>query len=289
MKPSAVEVNSPKGQLRRLGLAPQKRLGQNFLVGQGVVHMVLKAAEVGPQDTVVEVGPGLGVLTKELVASAGRVLAVETDRDLAEALRQEMTDAANLTLTCADAREVDVGALAGGSPYKLVANLPYYAASPILRHFLESDHRPTRAVIMVQREVARNMTAQPGQMSLMSVGVQFYGRPRIVGYVPPSAFYPQPKVTSAIVCIEVYPKPAVDVENRRAFFEVVRAGFSAPRKQLRNSLAAGLGVPPSEAEALLQAAGVDPRRRAESLSLEEWGPLYWAVAAKEAHAGSGAG
>lgn len=265
---------SPKARLEQLGATAKKGLGQNFLVGQGVVRAILKAADIGLADLVVEIGPGLGVLTRELASAAGKVIAVEMDRTLAGALEREMAGAGNLAVVCADARDVGIRALTGDSPYKLVANLPYYAASPILRRFLESDHPPVLAVVMVQREVARNMTAQPGRMSLMSVGVQVYGKPRIVGYVPPAAFYPQPKVTSAIVRIDVYPRPAVDAEDMAAFFAVVRAGFNAPRKQLRNALAGGLKIPPQEAEALLVEAGIDPRRRAESLDLQEWGVLY---------------
>lgn len=279
---------SVKASLARLGLSPRKALGQHFLVGRGVVVTIMKAAEIESLDTVVEVGPGLGVVTAELVQRAKRVIAVELDRKLALALERQF-GTANLRVVCADAREVDVPELAGGVPYKLVANLPYYAASPILRRFLESSHPPVRAVVMVQREVARNMVAQPGDMSLMSVGVQVYGRPRIAGYVPPSAFYPQPKVTSAIVCIDVYPQPAVELNDREGFFRVVRAGFSAPRKQLRNALAQGLGIPHEDAVGLLEMAGIDPRRRAESLRLEEWGALYRSVKETCVHVGAGRG
>ncbi len=265
---------SARAALKAMGLSPRKALGQHFLVGEGVVAMIMKAAEISPQETVVEVGPGLGVLTRELVQRARRVIAVEMDAGLALALERGLADAGNLQVVKADAREIDSEALTGGTSYKLVANLPYYAASPILRHFLESSHPPTLAVVMVQREVARNMVAQPGDMSLMSVGVQLFGRPRIVGYVRPTAFYPRPKVTSAVVRIEVYPKPALEVEDTGAFFTVVRAGFSTPRKQLRNSLANGLAVPPEQARTLLEAAGIDPRARAETLGLEQWEALY---------------
>ncbi len=277
MKPFAVNDVSPKARLERLGLRASKGLGQNFLVGQGVVQTILQAAQLEASDVVVEVGPGFGVLTKELAKAAGKVVAVELDATLAASLQAELGDAPNVTVISADARNVDVRQIVAGAAYKLVANLPYYAASPILRRFLELDHPPTVAVVMVQREVAKNMTAQPGQMSLVSVGVQVYGKPRIVAYVPPGAFYPTPKVTSAIVRIDVYPRPAVDVADMRAFFAVVRAGFSAPRKQLRNAFAGGLDVPPQEAEALLREAGVDPQRRAESLTLKEWGELYRAA------------
>ena len=267
-------VTSPKAALARLGLSPRKGLGQHFLISRGVLVRILEAAEIGRGDTVVEVGPGLGVLTGELVRRAGQVVAVEADQTLARALEAEMAAQENLRVVCADAREVAVEELVGDAEYRLVANLPYFAASPILRRFLESSRPPTRVVVMMQREVARSMTAKPGDMSLMSVGVQLYGHARIVGYVRPASFYPPPKVTSAIVRIDVYPKPALELDDREAFFRLVRAGFSAPRKQLRNSLSQGLGAPSSEVEALLERAGMDARRRAETLSLEEWGELY---------------
>ncbi len=277
---------SVKASLARLGLSPRKALGQHFLVSRGAVATVLLAAEIGPEDTVVEVGPGLGVVTRELVQRSRHVVAVEMDQELAVALEREL-GAAKLKMVCADARQVDITELPGGEPYKLVANLPYYAASPILRRFLESPHPPTRAVVMVQREVARNMVAQPGAMSLMSVGIQLYGRPRIVGYVPPASFYPPPKVTSAVVRIDVYPRPALVLDDAQEFFKVVRAGFSAPRKKMRNALAQGLEVSPEEALQLLAKAGVDPSRRPATLSLEEWGALYRSVQERRVHVSTG--
>ena len=256
-----------------LGLSPRKRLGQHFLVGSGVVNMIVRAADIKPDETIVEVGPGLGILTRELVEKAGRVVAVEMDKEMAEVLEQEV-NSANLEVVSADARQVDVKEITNAMPYKLVANLPYYAASPILRHFTESEWPPVLAVVMVQREVAKQMVAQPGEMSLVSVGVQVYGKPTIVGYVPSSAFYPKPRVTSAVVRIEVDAAPSLNIENKEAFFKVVRAGFSAPRKQLRNSLSQGLEAPPEKALRHLNAAGIDPQARAETLSLEQWTALY---------------
>ncbi len=276
MKSTTRQTASPKAMLDGLGLSARKRLGQHFLVGQGVVNMIVRAADIKPTETIVEVGPGLGILTRELVEKAGRVVAVEMDGEMAEALEREVA-AANLRVVCADARQVDVKEITNGMPYKLVANLPYYAASPILRRFLESEWPPVLAVVMVQREVAKQMAARPGEMSLVSVGVQVYGKPDIVGYVPSSAFYPKPRVTSAVVRIRLDAAPSLDIADREAFFKVVRAGFSAPRKQLRNSLAQGLESSPEQALKHLNAAGIDPRARAETLSLEQWAALYGAV------------
>jgi 16S rRNA (adenine1518-N6/adenine1519-N6)-dimethyltransferase len=235
------------------------------------------AADISPDETIVEIGAGLGVLTRELATRARAVLAVEVDEKLCLHLRQSLQPYPNVTVVCADiltsspARLLEEGGARG--PYAVVANLPYYIAAPVLRHFLEGDPPPTRLVVMLQREVAESIAAGPGRMSLLGVAVQFYGRPRLLFGVPPRAFYPPPKVRSAILRIDVGESPRADMPDASAFFEVVRAGFSAPRKQLRNSLAQGLGLPPAEAESLLSAAGIDPRRRPQELSVEEWAAL----------------
>ena len=236
---------------------------------------ILSAAEVSSEDHVVEIGPGRGILTRALAASAGRVVALEMDEVLAARLALEFDGTDSVEVLTGDARKIELDRLAPGvAPYKLVANLPYYAALPIVRRFLEAPHKPRIMVLMVQREVAKSMAAAPGDMSLLSVAVQVYGRPRIVSYVPPRAFRPTPKVTSAIVRIDVLERPAVAVECESGFFTLVRAGFSAPRKQLRNSLAHGLSTSSEKADAWLGAATIDPRRRAETLSLDEWLGLY---------------
>ena len=184
----------------------------------------------------------------------------------------------NVRIVAGDARTVDVGELLDTSAgYKLVANLPYYAATPIVRRFLEMDDGPSIMVVMVQREVARSMTAAPGGMSLLSVATQLYGSARVVATVPPRAFRPAPKVTSAIMRIDVYERPALRLDSEREFFRLVRAGFSARRKQLRNALSQGLSLPPRDVEPLLARAGIDPKRRAETLSLAEWGSLHEAT------------
>jgi 16S rRNA (adenine1518-N6/adenine1519-N6)-dimethyltransferase len=202
------------------------------------------------------------------------VVAVEVDEKLCLHLRQSLQTFPNVAVICADVLSLSSAELlqqAGSpSPYAVVANLPYYIAAPVLRHFLEADQPPTRLVVMLQKEVAESIAAGPGKMSLLGVAVQFYGRPRFLFAVPPRAFYPPPKVSSAVLRVDVDEEPSVEVPGAAAFFEVVRAGFSAPRKQLRNSLAQGLGIPPAEAEALLAAAGVDFHQRPQELSIEEW-------------------
>lgn len=270
-----METIDPRQVLRRYGLRPRKGLAQNFLVARGALQEIVAAAQLSPADTVLEVGPGVGQLTRLLSLAAGRVIAVELDPQMVRVLRQELSDRPNVEIVEGDILALDPGALTGRQPYQVVANLPYYITSAALRHLLEARPPPGRLVVTVQREVADRITAAPGDMSLLAVSVQFYGRPRRVARIPARAFYPPPKVDSAVVRIDVYP-PAerpVQVADVERFFAVVRAGFSQRRKQLRNALAAGLGRPTAEVEAALHRAGIDPHRRAETLSLQEWAAL----------------
>ncbi len=255
---------------------PRKSLGQHFLSDSRVVSRIVDAAELSPDDTVVEIGPGRGVLTRRLVQGAGRVVAVELDARLCEELPARLGFPSNLQCVLADAREADLPTLmasadvAASGRYKVVGNLPYYAANPIVRRVLESTPPPSMVLVMVQKEVADSMTAAPGRMSLLSVATQCYADARLVCSVPPAAFRPAPKVHSAVVRLNVREKPAVSPADRDAFFEVVRAGFSAPRKQLHNSLSHGLGVETKVGAATLERAGIDGRRRPATLSLDEW-------------------
>ena len=253
----------------------KKSLGQNFLVDRRVRAKIDEAADISPGDTVLEVGPGRGFLTKALAEHAGRVVAVELDDALIPRLRETFAECDNVEIVEGDARTVDIDGLVGtATEYKVVANLPYYAATPIVRRFLETQHKPTTLVVMVQREVGYEMTAPPGKMGILSVATQVYGRARIVTSVPPRAFRPSPNVTSAVVRIDTYAEPAVAFESAEGFFTLVRAGFSAPRKQIHNSLKNGLSVDPDEVIVLLRNAGIAPTRRAQTLSMDEWGDLY---------------
>ncbi|MEA1958491.1 MAG: 16S rRNA (adenine(1518)-N(6)/adenine(1519)-N(6))-dimethyltransferase RsmA [Chloroflexota bacterium] len=267
--------------MRRLNIRARKGLGQHFLIDEHALSEMIAAAELAPGDAVIEVGPGLGVLTRELAQKAGRVVAVELDDAMAVALDEKFAGDPDVEIVNADILQCDPASLVpGGSPYKMIGALPYNIASAVLRRFLESHHKPLLMVVVLQREVAQSVAAAPGDMGLVSVGVQFYGRPSIIGYVSPQGFYPSPKVDSAIVRIDVYPSPPIEVEDEAVFFDVVRGGFAAPRKQLRNSLAMGLSITSKEADGLLDSAGVDPRRRAETLSLQEWRAVYRAFIRK---------
>ena len=282
-------------RLSALGIRPKKGLGQNFLVDPAHRGRIVAAAELTRDDTVLEIGPGPGVLTDLIAEQAGRVVAVELDDRLIPLLRNRFAGQPHVSIVHADILKVDVGALmleAGSwkpgsgvnqqpatsnqlpvSSYTVIANLPYYLTSAVIRQLLESAPPPERLVLTVQREVAERMVATPPEMSLLALGVQFYCTGQIVGRIPAGAFYPAPKVDSAVVRLDRHAEPSIEGVASAAFFRVARAGFSQPRKQLRNSLAAGLSIAPAAAERWLAAAGIDPQRRAETLTLAEWGAL----------------
>lgn len=247
-------------------------MGQHFLVDRRVLGRILRAAQVTPQDVVIEVGPGQGALTRALARRARRVVAVEVDPRLVAWLRPRLASLSNVEIVEGDILALSPVSLVGGEAYKVVANIPYYITSPILRHFLEAEPRPRLMVVMVQREVAQALAAPPGKRGLLGLSVQFYSRPQIVGYVPATSFRPPPKVSSAIVRLEVYPQPPLGVPAAR-FFQAATAGFTAPRKQLRNSLAQGLGLPPQAIQEGLEGVGIDSHRRPATLTLEEWAKL----------------
>jgi 16S rRNA (adenine1518-N6/adenine1519-N6)-dimethyltransferase len=270
--------------LREFGLRPKKSLGQNWLVDESVLSCIAAAAELTRQDIVLEIGPGLGALTRHLAEGAGRVIAVELDAALIPSLSRSLADYANVTIVQGDILQFSPSALVSGSDlssstiqYKVVANLPYYITSAVIRHLLEADVPPSLIVLTVQLEVAQRITAAPDKMSLLAVSVQFYGRPSIVTHVKAGSFYPAPKVDSAVVRIEPYNHPAVDVADREGFFAVVKAGFSQKRKQLHNALAAGLARSQADIASTLERAGVDGRRRPETLTLDEWASVARAI------------
>lgn len=271
---------NPKTLLDQHDIHPKKKLGQNFLHDPGALEKIVAEAEITREDTVLEVGPGTGTLTKFLADAAKKVIAVEIDERLKPILDVELIDHPNVFVIYQDILTLDVTALLQPRDYVVVANVPYYITSAILRHLLEAEHKPRRLILTVQQEVAERLVATPDDMSLLTVSVQFYGRPRILNRLKPAAFWPRPDVDSAVVRIDVYDQPPVDVPDEQSFFRVVRSGFGQKRKQLKNSLGSGLGMKASEAAVLIEAAGIDPQRRAETLSLEEWAALTRVVAAR---------
>ncbi len=278
--------------LRRYGLRPDRRLGQNFLIDTAALLRVVEAGNVDIDDTVLEIGPGLGSLTCLLARRARRVIAVEIDRDIVPPLKEVLLPYPNVILVEGDILQLDIGQLfeAGfGSTlrqaqpseglfkvdahYLVVANIPYYITSAVFRHLLEANVRPKRMVLTVQREVAERICAGPGEMSLLALSVQVYGEPRVMARIPAGAFYPPPKVESAIVRVDLYPEPLIPFASLATFFHLAKAAFSQKRKTLRNALSAGMGWSPARVESLLQAADINSQRRAETVSLAEWGRL----------------
>ncbi len=259
--------------LRRHGvLRTNKSLGQHLLVSRAALADVVQAAELAPEDAVLEVGAGTGVLTVALAERAARVVAVELDRALLSVLRETTARFANVTILPRNLLDVEPEEVFD-RPYKLVANLPYYITALTLRHFLEARRPPRLLVVMVQREVAERIVARGGpggEMSLLGLSVQLYGKPRIVAAVPSDAFYPPPKVESAIVRVELDPQPPLSPAARDRLFQLAHAGFAEKRKQLHNSLARHLDTPPETIHCWLAHAAIDPARRAQTLSLEDW-------------------
>jgi len=270
--PTPQRVGDWKAILRTLGVTPSRRMGQNFLVDRDVLAAIVEAAGVQPGETVIEVGPGLGILTAalvEAVGASGRVIAVELDKRLADYLQTAYAGTPQVTIIQQDILRATPGDLVGAAPYVVVANLPYQITSAAFRHFLESPHPPERMTLLVQREVAQRIVATPPEMSILAIAVQFFARPRIMLAVPPEAFVPRPEVHSVVLALESVPPP-LPPERWRGFFALVQAGFGAKRKQIHNSLVERLRLPRETVSAFLAAAEIDAMRRAQTLTLDEW-------------------
>jgi len=273
-EPDLTNIRELRNLLYTHHMRPNKSFGQNFLIDRAVLQRIIEAAEINAGEQVLELGAGTGVLTRELARHARRVVAVELERDMLSLLAETTRNFANVELIERNLLYVDPAAIFGAEAYKLVANLPYYITAPTFRHFLESANPPRLLVVMVQYEVAQRIVAAPGDLSLLGVSIQFYGKPDIVAHVPARAFYPAPKVDSAILRVDLKDEVPLAYKQRDSFFRLVQAGFSERRKQIHNSLARGLHRKDAEVQALLKAAGIDPGRRAETLSIEEWLQLW---------------
>jgi 16S rRNA (adenine1518-N6/adenine1519-N6)-dimethyltransferase len=254
-----------------LGIRPNKGLGQHFLFERGLVERMVRQAGITERDTVLEIGPGLGILTSELLRKAHRVVAVELDRSLAAHLRAAFGDIPGFQLVQENALAISSDDLfAPGESFDVVANLPYSVGTAILRHLLEQPRKPRRLTVMLQKEVAERLTAHPPEMSVLSVATQFFAAPRQAFTVSPEVFIPPPKVESAVVILDVHDQPPLPAELQPLFFSIVNAGFRQKRKQVANSIADVLQLPKAGIAAWLAEAGVDPTRRAETLTVDEW-------------------
>ncbi len=290
--------------LKQYQLRPRKSLGQNFLTDEHALAQIVANAGVTRDDLVLEIGPGLGSLTRHLAEAARHVIAVEIDQTLLPPLHAVVAEYPNISIVHGDILQIDPAKLVTSqlersqsvtgqldsqathlpvdqvtnrpskqstlSRYKVVANIPYYITSAIIRHLLEAPIQPSTIVLTVQLEVAQRIIAQPDDMNLLAVSVQFYGTPRIVQRIKAGAFYPAPDVDSAVVRIDLPDEPLYAVADVDEFFRVAKSGFGQKRKQLHNALRAGLSLPVEQIDAMLLAAGIDPKRRAETLSLPEW-------------------
>lgn len=259
--------------LRRYNLDPYKGLGQNFLVDKVALERIVAAAEINKQDSVLEIGAGLGSLTRLLARDAKRVIAVEIDHKLIPPLKEVMGKSENCQIIQGDILELDPAIIVGEAGYLVVANIPYYITSAIIRHLLAASVKPSRLVLTMQQEVAKRICAEPGELSLLALSVQVFGYPRIVAAISAGSFFPQPKVDSATLRVDIYQEPLMNDRQIADFFVLAKAGFSQKRKMLRNTLSSGLKIPPAQAEELLRSAGIDPTRRAQTLDLVEWRTL----------------
>jgi 16S rRNA (adenine1518-N6/adenine1519-N6)-dimethyltransferase len=261
------------GLLRRYNLRPDKGLGQNFLVDTTALQRVVEVAGIATSDIILEIGPGLGSLTRLLAVRARQVTAVEVDPYLIPPLREVLAPFTNVQVVQSDILALDPAQLMKEPGYLVVANIPYNITSALIRHLLEARIKPARLTLTVQHEVAERICAPPGKLSLLALSVQVYGKPIMEARIPAEAFYPVPKIDSAIVRIDLSPQPLIAYPLLPLFFRLAKAGFSQKRKTLRNSLAGGMGCTPTQAADTLLAAGIDPQRRAETLSLDEWSRL----------------
>ncbi len=261
-------VEDVRTALKLAGIKPNKGLGQHFLVDKPSLQAVMDGARVDPADTVLEIGPGLGVMTRPLADRAGRLIAVETDQVLAGLLRRDAP--ANLEVVEQDFLEFDLTALPPG--YKVIANIPYYLTSKIFRTLIESPNPPSVMSLLIQREVAERITARPGQLSILALSVQYYGRPEIVRIVERHKFWPAPEVDSAVLRVTLT-GPAFPADPA-VLFRLIKAGFGEKRKQLKNALAGGLNLSPGLAVELIAKAKLAPTARAQELDLKSWQRLY---------------
>lgn len=259
--------------MRRYNIKPRKSLGQNFLLDPEILSQIVKSAEVTPQTEVLEIGAGLGSLTLTLAGTANHVVAVELDNALIPALTEAVGSNDRVQVVQGDILKIQMAELNLQPGYFVVANIPYYITSAVIRHLLEAPIRPARIILTIQREVAERICAKPGDMSLLALSVQVYGSPSICGRLPAGAFYPPPNVDLAVVRIDLFPEPIIPLDRIDLFFKLIKAGFSQKRKMLRNSLSAGLHIPAEKIAVLLSSAGIDPMRRAETLSISEWDAL----------------
>jgi 16S rRNA (adenine1518-N6/adenine1519-N6)-dimethyltransferase len=264
----SVSSKNPKSLLKQYQARPSKRFGQNFLADRGIVRKIVEAAEITGKDTVLEIGPGTGELTREIVKAAGKVIAVEKDPRMVQILKGSLRDVVNLKIVQGDIRRLDIRECGiKEDDYKAVGNLPFYLTAPVIRRFLESEKPPSSMTLVVQKEVGQRICQKPPRMNLLSVSVQVYAEAKIIFYISKKSFWPQPEVDAAL--IKITPKD-VPIGDTDLFFKIVKAGFSQPRKQLINNLSKGLKIDKRKVAEWLEKNNIQSSQRAETLNIRDW-------------------
>ncbi len=279
MKQENKRLYSPavvKEVIEKHGFRFSKSLGQNFLIDGNIIDNIIEGSNIGIDDGIIEIGPGIGTLTQKLCESAGKVITIELDNNLLPILEETLGDYNNIEVIHGDVLKVDLNKIINekleGRKVKVVANLPYYITTPIIMKLLEENLRIDKIVVMVQKEVALRMKASPGNKDYgaLSVAVQYYSAPEIIVDVPKNVFMPRPNVDSAVIMLDVYKEPAIKVKDQRLFFNVVKAAFGKRRKTLLNALSSDIELRKEEIEAALERSGIDPIRRGETLDITEF-------------------
>lgn len=281
--PNLTDIQTIRDLCTRYDFALSKGFGQNFIVNPGVCPKIVEASGIGPEWGVIEIGPGIGVLTKELALRAKKVVAIEVDQRIPPMLRETLAEFNNVEIVLQDVLKVDLMALIeekfAGMPVAVCANLPYYITSPILMRLLEEKLPIESITVMVQKEAAQRITAAPGsrEAGAISYAVAYYAKPKLLFSVQPGSFYPPPKVTSAVIQLLVRPEPAVSIQDEAGYFKLIRAAFSQRRKTAANSISNGLNVPKAQVIAALEQAGLSPTARPEQFTLEDFAALKQAM------------
>ena len=265
-------ISNIKSLLKKHNAVPSKRFGQNFLIDKNIIKKILNQAKLGSKDIVLEIGPGIGTMTRELAKKAQKIIAVEKDPKMIEILKETTQDFQNIEIINADIMKYEVPKIKYRD-YKVVANLPYYITSPVIRKLLETENKPKEIILMVQKEVAQRICVLPPKTNLLAISVQFYAKPKIISYVSKKAFFPKPKVDSAIIQLKISGQNSKI--DREKFFKIVKAGFSHPRKQLANNLLKELDFLGKEINkekiiSLLAKKGILATQRPETLLLKNW-------------------
>ena len=255
-----------KELLNQYQIRPLKRLGQNFLINKKALNDFIDTCDLRKSDVVLEIGPGLGTITQEIAKKVKTVIAIEKDKKMCEIMKETLSDLNNIEIINQDVLKI-FNSQFSISNYKVLGNLPFYITAPVIRKFLETKNQPKEMIFMIQKEVGQRICAKPPKMSLLAVSVQFYAKPKIVSYLPKNSFWPQPKVNSTI--IKIIPQKQTIV-NAKLFFEVVKAGFAHPRKQLRNNLSKRLKMNKEKTEQWLLKNSIQPNQRAETLKVQDW-------------------